>query len=336
MATPPTGQHDDFLPTASRGNLRLRALLLRRLREFFDRQGFLEVDTPILSAEAVAERHLDLFHTEPLGLRATERASSGQDRLWLQNSPEAAMKRLLAAGLEAIYQVVHAFRAREAGPHHNPEFTLVEWYRTGEDLEAGMERTDRLCQTLLGLGPARRLSYAEAFGQFVGIDPHRASASELADAARRLEVPVPPGMDPEDRDGWLDLLLVERVQPRLGREQPVLLYHYPASQAALARVSGSDPPVAERFELFVAGVELANGYQELTDAGELVERLVRINDQREADGRPPLPQPARLLAAMRHGLPDSVGVALGFDRLVMVAAGADRIDQVIAFPVDRA
>ncbi len=331
MGSQPTSQRDDFLPTASRGSLQLRALLLRRLREFFDRLGFLEVDTPVLSAEAVVERHLDLFQAAgcagPGGRNYTH---------WLQSSPEAAMKRLLAAGAEAIYQVVHAFRAGEIGPHHNPEFTLVEWYRTGESLEEGMERTDRLCQSLLGLGPARTLTYQAAFEQFAEVDPHRADVAQLAEAARRLQIAVPPRVGEEDRDAWLDLLLVERVQPHLGHDQPILLCDYPAGQAALARVRAGDPPVAERFELFVSGIELANGYQELTDPDELRQRFSRINAQRMADGRRPLPKPERLLRAMERGLPQCVGVALGFDRLVMLAAGAERIDQVIAFPFDRA
>jgi len=331
MASRQEPRNHDFLPTASRSNLRLRALLLRRLREFFDRLGFLEVETPLLSADVVVERHLDLFQaTFSAGTNGPSRTA------WLPSSPEAAMKRLLAAGFEAIYQVAHAFRAGENGPHHNSEFTLVEWYRAGEDLSAGMERTDRLCQALLGLGQARRLSYQEAFEQYAQVDPHRAETRRLIEAAQRLEIPVPAGLDPHDRDAWLDLLLVERVQPHLGRDRPVLLYDYPAGQAALARVRAGEPPVAERFELFVSGVELANGYQELTDPEELRDRFRRTNAQRAADGRRPLPEPERLLRAMEQGLPEAVGVALGFDRLVMLAAGAERIDQVIAFPFDRA
>lgn len=331
MASQPAPQPDDFLPAASRRNLRLRALLLRRLREFFDRQGFIEVETPVLSADVVIERHLDVF--QAVWPAAPCQSHSAR---WLPSSPEAAMKRLLVAGMQAIYQVAHAFRAAEAGPHHNPEFTLVEWYRTGESLEAGMARTDRLCQELLGRGPARKLSYQAAFEQFAGVDPHRAEVPQLIAAARRLELAAPRGMGAEDREAWLDLLMVERVQPHLGHDQPVLLYDYPAGQAALARVRAGEPAVAERFELFVAGIELANGYQELTDPDELRARFRQINAQRAADGRPPLPEPKRLLRAMERGLPESVGVALGFDRLVMLAAGAERVEEVMAFPFDRA
>jgi lysyl-tRNA synthetase class 2 len=284
--------------------------------------------------------------------------------MWLQTSPEFAMKRLLAAGGEAIYQVARVFRRDELGPLHNPEFTLVEWYRAGDDMERGMQLTSDLCETVLcekrgtgtspdaGLhghtfhgsepvplfspGPAERLSYREAFQRYVGLDPHTADGQRLAAAARAAGIQPPASLSLDDRDGWLDLLMVERIQPHLGIEQPVLLYDYPASQAALARVRPGDPPVAERFELYVAGLELANGYHELLDPAELRARNARINAQRQAEGKMALPEQSRLLRAMEAGLPPAVGVALGFDRLVMVAAGAKTIAEVIAFPFDRA
>ena len=321
-------QHDDFRPTASWENLRLRADLLRRLREFFDRHDFLEVETPILSADTVVDRHLDPF--------STEIPSDDSRRLWLQTSPEFAMKRLLAAGGEAIYQVGRVFRLGEQGPLHNPEFTMVEWYRAGDDMDRGMQLTGELCEALLGRGPAERVSYAEAFAEYAGIDPHAADALALRQTAEACGVAAPASLSLEDRDGWLDLLLTERVQPKLGLSRPVLLYDYPASQAALARVREDDPPVAERFELYVSGVELANGYHELLDADELLRRNRQANAQRRADGKPALPEQSRLLAAMRAGLPPTVGAALGFDRLVMLAAGARCLGEVVAFPWDRA
>ncbi len=272
---------DDFRPTASWKNLQLRAELLRRLREFFHQAGFLEVETPILSAETVVDRHLDPF-TLAVDFRrsGTPCLTTGQSvrhgvpdlPCWLQTSPELAMKRLLAtAGCpEAIYQVSRVFRRDEQGPLHNPEFTLVEWYRRGDSLGRGMGFTSDLCETLLGRGPALRLSYAEAFRQFAGLDPHAADTAELVEAARDSATSPPPeSLAAEDRDGWLDWLLTERVQPHLGTGQPVLLYDYPATQAALARVRPGKPPLAERFELYVSGIELANGYQELLDADEL-------------------------------------------------------------------
>jgi len=322
---------NDFRPTASLKNLRLRADLLRRLREFFDRHGFLEVETPILSADTVVDRHLD-----PFEVNLPSSPGKPPRRLFLQTSPEFGMKRLLAAGAEAIYQVTRAFRLGEQGPLHNPEFTMVEWYRTGDRPDQGMQRTSDLCETLLGRGPAERISYGEAFERYVGIDPHTATTDAIVAKARSLKIAYPESLATEDRDGWLDLLLVDRVQPQLGIERPALLYDYPASQAALAQIRPDNPPVAERFELYVSGIELANGYHELLDPVELLRRNQEANAQRRADGKSTLPEQSRLIAAMQTGLPPSVGVALGFDRLVMLAAGAKCLSQVMAFPLDRA
>jgi len=328
--------HDDFRPAATWQNLRLRADLLRRLRKFFDRHGFLEVETPVLSADTVVDRHLDPFPIEVPGNTDKPR------RMWLQTSPEFAMKRLLAALWkqdkqgEAIYQVTRAFRLGEQGPLHNPEFTMVEWYRTGDGMDQAMRRTSDLCNALLNRGPAERVTYAQAFEEHVGVDPHTADREVLTAAARSCGVEPPASLSPHDRDGWLDLLLVERVQPHLGIGRPVFLYDYPASQAALARVRADTPPVAERFELYVAGIELANGYHELLDPAELSQRNHQANAQRRADGKTTLPEESRLLAAMRSGLPSAAGVSLGFDRLVMLAAGAKTLAEVMAFPFDRA
>jgi len=323
-----TQTYNDFPPTASWESLRQRAELLRKVRRFFDERGFLEVETPLLSSGTVVDRHLEPFSVNPA-------PPATPSRLWLQTSPEAHMKRLLAAGSGPIYQLARVFRREERGPWHNPEFTLLEWYQPGADMEAGMELTSELCETLLHLGPAEKLSYREAFLRHVGVDPHTASCEELLTAAARHGL-QPPSLAPDDRDGWLDFLLIELVQAHLGVTRPTLLFDYPAGQAALARIRPDDPPVAERFELYVAGVELANGYNELPDADELRERVARTNAQRAADGKPPLPENSYLLAAMEHGLPPAVGVALGFDRLVMLALGAARIDEVIAFPFERA
>jgi lysyl-tRNA synthetase class 2 len=256
--------------------------------------------------------------------------------LWLQTSPEFAMKRMLAAGAGPIYQVARVFRLDEIGPLHNPEFTLVEWYQPHDGLDAGMQLTSDLCETMLCRGPAERITYGKAFERYVGIDPYAADGEKLAATARACGIEPPASLSLNDRDGWLDLLLVERIQPHLGQQRPALLCDYPASQAALARIRPGPPLVAERFELYVAGVELANGYHELLDPNELRARNARVNAQRRADGKPALPEESRLLAAMDAGLPPAVGVALGFDRLVMLAAGAKAISEVIAFPFDRA
>ncbi len=323
----------DFLPTAPLSNLELRAGLLRHLRGFFDGHGFLEVETPVLSADTVLDRHLDPLRVT---LFDDPRQPDVGRSLWLQTSPEFGMKRLLAAGATAIYQVARVFRGGERGAWHNPEFTMVEWYRVGDGMQEGMQLLSDLAEHVLSLGSADRLSYRQAFLMYLDLDPLAASGDQLAEAARRLGVAVPEGLGVDDRDAWRDLLLTECVQPHLGQDRPTILYDYPASQAALARVRDDDPPVAERFELFVRGVELANGYHELLDPDVLRQRNSAANRQRTADGKYPLPEDNRLLAAMQHGLPPCAGVALGFDRLVMLAAGATDIAQVITFPVERA
>jgi len=345
LSKPLSNASDDFQPTACWANLRLRARLLRRLREFFDSRGFLEVETPLLSADIVVDRHLEPFDVgaAPASKIAASKIDSPADaagadarRWWLQTSPEFAMKRLLAAGGKAIYQVTHAFRRGERGRLHNPEFTIVEWYRTGDSMAEGVELLSRLCQSLLDLPEADRLSYREAFLRFADMDPFEVSIAGLQAVAGQRGLAVPEGSDREDRGGWLDLLLVECVEPHLGFKRPTILYDYPASQAALARIRREEPPVAERFELYVDGIELANGYHELVDAEELRRRNRQVNARRRADGHRVLPEESRLLAAMDAGLPASTGVALGWDRLVMIAAGATRIDQVMPFPVERA
>jgi len=330
---PDRTEADDFLPTASWANLRLRAELLRKVREFFRMRGFLEVETPLLSADTVIDRHVDPFEV-PADAAGT--TAAGARQLWLQTSPEFAMKRLMAAGGEAIYQVTRAFRRHELGSLHNPEFTMVEWYRRNDSMADGMRLLSELCDTLLNLGLAALVSYRAAFQQFTGVDPHTASLDELAAVARARDLAVPDSLDRRDRDAWLDLLLVFLVEPHLGHPSPVILYDYPASQAALAAVRDGNPPLAERFELYVRGIELANGFHELTDPKVLRERNRENNAARVSDGKPALPEHSRLLAAMEHGLPDCTGVALGFDRVVMLAAGARTLAEVMAFPFDRA
>jgi lysyl-tRNA synthetase class 2 len=322
----------DFRPMASLANLRQRADLLRKTREFFDSRGFLEVETPLLSADTVVDRHLEPI---PTTLAEDPRRPEVGRRMWLQTSPEFGMKRLLAAGASAIYQITRAFRNAEIGPLHNPEFTMVEWYRVGDGMLEGMQLLSDVCENLLGRGPGELLSFADAFGRSLDIDPYTATISELQVAAEQHGVSAPAGLG-DDRDGWLDLLFVDRVQGMLGRPRPTVLFDYPASQAALARVRAGNPPIAERFELIVDGIELANGYHELSDAAVLRERIAKANIQRAADGKPQLPSESRLLPAMESGLPPCTGVALGFDRLVMIAAGAKSLAEVMAFPIDRA
>jgi lysyl-tRNA synthetase class 2 len=335
---------------------------------------------PLLAAAPVTDVHLHALSTRYRG----PGHDSGLD-LWLQTSPEFAMKRLLAAGSGPIYSLGRAFRDGEAGSRHNPEFTMLEWYRPGWDHHRLMDEVEELLWTVLGSwgkvdasgsgggpgdrdegksgshgrvpgsnvvrrergcvpgipshrapGPrSERLTYAEAFRQHAGVDPFRDPVAALAARAAELLGHAPPDLG-DDRDAWLELLLSHVIEPRLGMDGPTSIYDFPVSQAALARVRPGDPPVAERFETWVEGVELANGYHELTDPLEQRRRFDADLDARRLRGLPEVPIDERLLAALEHGLPECAGVALGVDRLVMLAVGATRIDEVIAFPVGRA
>jgi len=322
-----------FKPSASWDNLRLRADMLKRVRTFFDDRDFLEVETPLLSADSVIDRHLDPI---PVTLFEDPRQPTVGRQMWLQTSPEFGMKRLLAADAKRIYQVTRAFRACERGHQHNPEFTIVEWYRVGDSMFDGMALLAELGKELLRVEAVRTISYREAFELHIGLNPHTAGLEEIAQVGNRDLGGLPPQYAGDDRDEWLNFLLAEFVEPKLGVDGPQILYDYPASQAALARVRDDTPPVAERFELYVNGVELANGYHELLDANVLRERNRITNTHRSREGKYTLPEKSLLLDAMDAGLPACTGVALGFDRLVMVAAGAKSIDEVVAFPIERA
>jgi lysyl-tRNA synthetase class 2 len=324
----------DFLPFANVELLRQRAEVLRRIRKFFDDRNFFEVETPLLSHDIVVDRHL-----HPIGIskkQVTGAESDIDQKLWLQTSPEFGMKRILAGGAQSIYQIGKAFRQSETGEMHNPEFTMLEWYRVGDDMEHGMDLLAELVETILEKPRTERMTYRDAFTRFSNVDPFECSVSELQSAAEQAGVWVLLPLDQASRDGWLNLILSRVIEPQLGRGSPSIIYDWPASQSALAIVREDQTPVAERFEIYVEGVELANGYHELLDAEELSSRNSINNQQRVKDGSPLLPEESRLLEAMRHGLPGCAGVALGVDRLVMLALGANSIREVLAFPIDRA
>ena len=313
-------------PTAAREALALRAALLGRLRAFFAERGVLEVETPILLAGATSDPHIESLHTEIAGV----------GRRFLHTSPEFAMKRLLAAGVGDLYQVCKVFRDGERGSRHNVEFTLLEWYRVGFDHHALMDEVADLLRSLLG--PTRttaveRLSFREALRRHAGIDPFTASAQECAHCLERARVAAPAS---GERDTLIDLIVGEVVGPRLGWQGPTFVCDYPANRAALSRVRPGEPPVAERFEVYIEGVELANGFHELSDAGEQRRRFDQDLRERARLGRPGVPLDERLLAALASGLPDCAGVALGLDRLVMLVSGSGAIGEVIAFTTERA
>lgn len=320
----------DWRPTATVDRLKARARILFRIRAFFDRRDVLEVETPCLSAAGTTDPHIDSFRTRYTG----PGAAAGRN-LWLHTSPEFAMKRLLAAGSGPIWQLARVFRDGEAGRRHNPEFSLLEWYRPGFDLPALMAEVAELIREVLDANlPVRQLSYADAFAAALGVDPHQASVAELKSAAAARDLGPVAGLG-EERDDWLNLLVTHCVEPAFPPDELVFLYGYPASQAALARLAG-DPPTAERFECYLGGMELANGFHELTDADEQGRRFAAERGKRRAADLPDVPADEHLLAALASGLPDCSGVALGVDRLVMLAVGADHIDEVIAFPTARA
>lgn len=318
----------NWRPTAPLANIHLRAKILRQVRDFFADRGVLEVETPLLSSATVTDFHLHTLSTE-----AEIPGMGGPLRLHLQTSPEFAMKRLLAAGSGPIYQICKAFRDQEAGRLHNPEFTMLEWYRPGWDHNRLMDEIEDLLTVVLETKSSTRRSYGELFLSELGVNPHTDDPATLRRRALDLGLEDIEGLD---REGWLSLLMTHRIEGHLGRGKPTFVYDYPADQAALARIRQGDPPVAERFEAYVEGIELANGYHELTDADEQRKRFEIDLESRRSMSLPAPPYDHRLIDALDHGLPDCAGVALGFDRLVMLAAGASSVDEVITFPIGRA
>ena len=306
--------------------LQARAALLREVRQFFAERQVLETDTPILSNAAGTDPS-----QEPV--TATLEYPGSSSAFYLQTSPEFAMKRLLAAGSGPIYQLAKSFRKGEAGKLHNPEFTMLEWYRPGYSMADLMDEVEILVEQILRTGPATRITYTELFSQFLNINPMTVSADELQSLAKqKLDISIESNL----KDTWLDLLFSHCIQPEL--QEPTFITHYPPSQAALAEVTLNEEGVetALRFELVVQTMELANGYQELTDPVEQARRFDKDIATRKAEGLPVYPADHNLIAALEHGLPACAGVALGFDRLLMLKTGAQSITDVIPFPIDRA
>jgi lysyl-tRNA synthetase class 2 len=314
------GEGSGWRPSATLKTLEARAELYASVRAFFSARGVLEVDTPILSAHATVDRHIESFST----------AAVPHTR-WLQTSPEFAMKRLLAAGSGPIWQISHVFRREESGRYHNPEFTLLEWYRPAFDHHCLMGEVEEL---LCGLGvagaPFERLTYREAFQRYAGLDPFTAALDRLS---RTVAVENVSAQQAQDRDFWLDIIMSARVGPQLGVKAPVFLHDFPATQAALARVRGE---VAERFELFWQGIELANGFHELTDADEQQARFEADQGWRGARGHAVPPFDRHLVEALRSGVPPCAGVALGLDRLLMLQLQLPDVASTLAFDSGRA
>lgn len=319
--SPPSWQ-----PSASMVNLRKRAEIIQRIRAFFAAKNVMEVETPVLASATIPAPYMESFITQFIPVGHTD----GQN-YYLQTSPEFHMKRLLAADSGPIYQITKAFRNGEVGRFHQPEFTMLEWYRPGFDHHQLMTEVDELLQMILTTRPAQRKSYTEIFKQYLAIDPINASSQELQDCAVAQGVEQVVGLALDDKDGWLNVLMSHCIEPHLGLECPMFIYDFPASQAALAQLNPDNPAVAERFEVYVNGVELANGFHELTDAVAQRDRFEHDLICRARENLPPVPFDEYLLAALAAGFPPCAGVALGIDRLCMLALQANHIAQVTTF-----
>ncbi|MFW8650400.1 elongation factor P--(R)-beta-lysine ligase [Vibrio diabolicus] len=316
----------NWQPTASIDQLRQRATLIASIRQFFADRQVMEVDTPAMSHATVTDIHLHTFQTEFVGPGYADGS-----KLFFMTSPEFHMKRLLAAGSGCIYQINKAFRNEENGRYHNPEFTMLEWYRVGFDHHKLMDEMDDLLQLVLKCGAAQRMTYQQAFIDVLGVCPLEGSMMELKAAASKLglsDIAEPE----EDRDTLLQLLFSVGVEHKIGQDVPAFVYDFPASQAALAKINPQDHRVADRFEVYFKGIELANGFHELDNPKEQLARFEQDNAKRLDMGLKPQPIDYHLISALEAGLPDCAGVALGIDRLIMLALGCDHIDQVTAFP----
>ena len=320
----------DWKPTANLKNLRLRAQLNGLIRQFFAKRNVLEVETPMMSAAGNTDPNIESFQLQFVGPR-----SGGAGQRWLRTSPEFPLKRLLAAGIGDCYEMGRVFRNGEAGRRHNPEFTMLEWYRVGWDHHQLMDECAELVKDALHLvgraATVREMSFRQVYQDAFGFDPMTVSEAELRAPLAVYDI-SPAGLV---RDDWLDLLMTHLIQPTIPSNRILLVYDYPASQCALAKISTGDVPVAERFEVYAGPLELANGYHELTEASEQRERFGRdlSTRQKRASMQPAVDE--RLLTALPK-LPACAGVALGVDRLMMAMLGSERVADVIAFPFDRA
>lgn len=320
----------DWRPTANFGAIRLRASLNALIREFFAQRGVLEVETPVMSQAGNTDPNIASF-----SLQFSGRTDGAPRTRWLRTSPEFPLKRLVASGIGDCYELGRVFRDGEAGGRHNPEFTMLEWYRVGWDHQRLIDETVELVQAALKLvdrsATLRRVSFRDLYREHLGIDPLLATLDELRNAGEDIAI------DGEGltRDDWLDLLMTHKLQPAFAEDRLLAVYDYPASQSALARIREGNPPVAERFELYLGPLELANGYHELNDADEQRRRFLRDHAVRTSrgDAMPPLDE--HLLASL-PSLPDCAGVALGVDRLLMALLRTPHIADVLAFDFSRA
>ncbi len=308
-------------PNASLDIIKKRAALLWQIRDFMDRRDILEVDTPVLSHSAVSDPYIQ---------SVTANVTQKNTPLYLHTSPEFCMKRLLAAGSESIYQIAHVFRDEESGKRHHAEFTMLEWYRLGFDYHQLMDDVGELLLDI-GLTKPNKMTYAEAFLKTVQLDPHTAELKQLQNIAGQHGW----GSDSNDHHALLDFIFSEVVIKQIDVSQPFFVYDYPTCMAALATIKPGSPSVSERFELFINGMEIANGFNELCDADEQKKRFEAELKTRKDKGLSELPLDDNFLSALESGLPETAGVAVGIDRLLMVLSGKDDIKEVITFTLDK-
>lgn len=320
-------------PTCSVAMLRLRARMLAKIRAFFLEKAVLEVETPLLSHTIGTDPNLAFFATD-------YDVPPRQQRLFLQTSPEFAMKRLLASGSGSIYQICKAFRNGESGRFHNPEFTLLEWYRVGFTLPQLMDEIAELIVSLFAehdaLTGVQRISYQAIFQHYTGLDALVFCYEDYCTYALTHQLPEAVSLCEHDHALWLDVLFSHKVQPYLGKNALCMVYGYPACQSSLARINADDARITDRVELFINGVELGNGFYELTDAIEQNQRFDNEIAQRQQNNLADVVKDERLIAALATGLPDCSGIAIGLDRLLMLLSKSASIDDVLSFSIDRA
>lgn len=296
--------------------------MLKKAREFFFERGVMEVDCPIITKYASVDTHIDLIPITYLGSKTR----------YLHSSPEYGMKRLLSLGCQDLYQLSHVFRDESFGVKHNPEFMMAEWYRVGMSFQEMMEETIAFVQLFLGEMPKAFISYRELFLKYAGFDYLKATEEELLKYIKKQNISSYLGIEKEGKDALLNLILGSQIEKELGKGEILALYHYPSTQAALAKTVQKDEElVAMRFEIYVEGIELANGYHELIKSDEQEERFKKANQERLFFGKKELPIDTCFLNALKTGIPDCCGVAVGFDRLMMLRLGAKSIQEIMPF-----
>lgn len=327
-------QNMDWQPQATLDALRARAALFQEIRNFFRERNVLEVETPLLCHASIQDPHL-----HPIPALYWPFGKQNSETLYLQTSPEFAMKRLLAFGVGPMYQLCKAFRNGETGRLHNPEFTILEWYQPGYDHFQLMDEVELFLNCMIHTPKATRITYRDLFLKFLALDPFQAEDAALQAYAEKRGIHfVSDLQNTLTRDDWLNLLMTHCIEPHLGFEGPVMVYDFPASQAALAKINTNEQgfKIAERFEVYIEGMELANGYHELTDGVLQEQRFQEDARVRQKLNHPAIPIDHHLVSALKAGLPDCAGVALGVDRLLMLKQKSKDIKEVLSFAIDRA